>query len=167
MSKSRLALAVSLVLACAIPWASTAAQTNPVEVSNAWARATPGKAENGAAYLTLKSAVADRLTGASTPLAKKAELHQMTMDGTVMKMRQLSGIDLPAGQPVTLKPGAMHVMLVGLTQPLKVGQSFPLTLHFEKSGTETVNVAVERAGAMGPQNAAGGGHMSMPMPAHR
>lgn len=167
MSKSLLAFAVSLLLASALPWAPSGAQTKPVEVSNAWARATPGKAENGAAYLTLEAAGADRLTDVSTPAAKKAELHQMTMDGTVMKMRQIAGIDLPAGQPVTLKPGAMHIMLVGLNQPLKAGQSFPLTLHFAKAGTRVVNVTVEQAGAMGPQKDAGGHTgMSMPMPAH-
>jgi hypothetical protein len=169
MSKSLFAFAVSLLLAFAVPWAPSAAQTKPVEVQNAWARATPAKAENGAAYLTLKSDDADRLTGISTPVAKKAELHKMTMEGTVVKMRQVAGIDLPAGQPVTLKPGAMHIMLVGLTAPLKVGQSFPLTLHFEKAGAQVVNVTVERVGAMGPQkDMGGGGHagMPMPMPAH-
>jgi hypothetical protein len=167
MSKSLFAFAVSLLLASAIPWASSAAQTKPVEVDNAWARATPAKAENGAAYLTLKSDDADRLTGISTPVATKAELHKMTMDGTVMKMRQIAGIDLPAGQSVTLKPGAVHIMLVGLTEPLKAGQSFPLTLHFAKAGAQVVNVIVERVGAMGPQqDMGGGGHAGMPMPAH-
>lgn len=167
MSKSLLAFAVGLLVASALPWAPTAAQTAPVAVDNAWARATPGKAENGAAYLTLKAGAADRLTGVSTPVAKKAELHEMTMDGSIMKMRQIAGIDLPAGQPVTLKPGAAHIMLVGLNAPLKAGQSFPLTLQFEKAGSKMVNVTVEPPGAMGPQPAAGGGHggMSMPMPA--
>ena len=168
MSKSLLAFAVSLLVASALPWAPSAAQTTPVTVDNAWARATPGKAENGAAYLTLKAAAADRLTGVSTPVAGTAELHQMTMDGSVMRMRQIAGIDLPAGQPVTLKPGAVHIMLVGLKEPLKAGQSFPLTLHFAKAGSQMVNVTVQPAGAMGPQTEAGSGHngMSMPMPAH-
>ena len=166
MSKSLLAFAVSLLLASVLPWAPSAAQSKAVEVDNAWARATPGKAETGAAYVTLKAtAGADRLIGATTPVAKKAELHTMTMEGGVMKMRPLTGIDLPAGQPVTLKPGAMHIMLLGLTAPLHAGQSFPLTLQFEKAGTEMVDVSVEQIGAMGPQGE-GDGHMSMPMPAH-
>lgn len=130
--------------------AAAAAQTGSVEVKDAWARATPGKAENGAAYLTLQSPTADRLTGASTPAAQKAELHIMTMEGGMMKMRPLAGVDLPAGQPVVLKPGGMHVMLLGLTQPLRPGQSFPLTLSFEKAGTREVTVSVEEAGSMGP-----------------
>ena len=77
------------------------------------------------------------------------------------------GLDLPAGQPVTLKPGGIHVMLLGLTQPLKTGQSFPLTLHFAKTGTQVVIVKVEKVGAMGPQMGGGGGHAGqMQMPAH-
>ncbi len=170
MSKRMLVFAVSLLAVAALPWAPGMAQTSLVEVNNAWARATPAGAENGAAYLTLVAAAADRLTGVSTPVAKKAELHQMTMDGTVMKMRQIDGIDLPAGRPVTLKPGAVHIMLVGLSHVLQPGQSFPLTLHFEKAGTQVVNVAVGQAGAMGPHTEPGGaqaGQMPMPAPAHR
>ena len=155
MSPKLLALAASLLIA-----GSAAAQTGQIEVKNAWARATPGIAENGAAYLTIVSPVADRLTGVSTPEAKKAELHNMTMEGGIMRMRPLSGVELPAGQPVTLKPGGTHIMLMGLKQPLKQGESFPLTLSFEKTGSKEVTVAVEGPGAMGPQ-AQGMGHMPM------
>jgi len=165
MSTKTLALAAVLLSAFG---AVAAAQTGSVEVTNAWARATPAKAENGAAYLTLQSPTPDRLTGASTPVAKKAELHEMTMERGVMMMGPIEGIDLPAGQPVTLKPGAMHIMLLGLTQPLVAGQSFPVTLSFAKSGTREVTVSIEKAGAMGPGGEAAGGMqmpMSMPMPA--
>ena len=124
------------------------AQTNQLEVSNAWARATPAKAENGAAYVTIVSPTPDRLLSASSPAAKKAELHTMEMAGMVMKMRPLPGLDIPAGQPVALKPGGEHIMLIGLQQPLREGQSFTLTLNFEKAGARTVSVAVEKAGAM-------------------
>ena len=141
------AFAATLLIAGA-----AAAQTGQVEVNNAWARATPGKAENGAAYLTIVSPVADRLTAISTPEAKAAELHNMTMEGGVMKMRPLpGGIDLPAGQPVTLKPGGTHIMLMGLKEPLKQGERFPLTLSFEKAGTKEVTVAIEGPGAMAPR----------------
>jgi copper(I)-binding protein len=145
MSFKFLALAASLVVASA-----ALAQTNQLEVSNAWARATPGKAENGAAYLTIQSPTPDRLLSVSTPVAKKAELHTMSMEGMVMKMRPLAGVDIPAGQPITLKPGGRHVMLLGLDEPLREGQSFPLTLTFEKAGTRTVTVAIEKPGAAGP-----------------
>jgi copper(I)-binding protein len=74
------------------------AQTGPIEIKDAWARATPGRAENGAAYLTIVSPVPDRLTGASSPVAKKVELHTMSMEGGVMRMRPLGGIYRP-GKP--------------------------------------------------------------------
>ena len=143
---------------------AAAAQTGQVEIKDAWARATPGKAENGAAYLTIQSPVTDRLVSVSSPVAKRAGLHTMTMEGSVMKMRPLAGIDLSPNQPVTLKPGGMHIMLEGLNEPLQAGKSFPLTLTFEKAGQRQVEVAVEKPGAMGPEGHAG---MQMPMPGHR
>ena len=72
------------------------------------------------------------------------------MAGTVMQMRPLAALDIPAGQPVTLKPGGEHIMLIGLNGPLREGQSFPLTLTFEKAGAQEVSVAVEKPGAVGP-----------------
>jgi copper(I)-binding protein len=138
-----------LIFAATLTAAGAAsAQTNQLEVSNAWARATPAKAENGAAYVTIVSPTSDRLLSASSPVAKKTELHTMEMAGMVMKMRPIAGLDIPAGQPVALKPGGEHIMLVGLQQPLREGQSFTLTLNFEKAGARTVSVAVEKAGAM-------------------
>jgi len=145
MSIKLVAFAASLVVAT-----SVLAQNSQLEVTNAWARATPAKAENGVAYLTIRSPSADRLVSVSSPVAKKAELHTMEMSGMVMKMRPVAGLDIPAGQPVTLKPGGQHVMLLGLDAPLREGQSFPLTLTFEKAGTRTVTVAIEKPGAAGP-----------------
>jgi periplasmic copper chaperone A len=148
-------LRVLLVIAAVVLGAGAAlAQTGQLRVENAWARATPGGSQIGAAYLTIQSPTVDRLVAASTPVARKAELHTMEMSGMVMKMRPLAGVDIPAGQSVTLVPGGMHIMLLGLKQPLKPGQSFPLTLRFAKAGTRTVNVAVETAGAAGPTPAA-------------
>jgi copper(I)-binding protein len=138
------------IAACLVVANSALAQTGQLEVSNAWARATPAKAENGVAYLTIRSPTPDRLVSVSSPVAKKAELHTMEMAGMVMKMRPLAGLDIPAGQPVTLKPGGEHIMLLGLGGPLQEGQSFPLTLTFEKAGTREVSVAVEKPGAAGP-----------------
>jgi len=74
----------------------------------------------------------------------------MEMAGMVMKMRPLAGLDIPAGQSVTLKPGGEHIMLMGLNGPLREGQSFPLTLTFEKAGAREVTVPVGKAGAAGP-----------------
>jgi copper(I)-binding protein len=145
MSIKLLTFAASLVFASA-----ALAQTNQLEVSDAWARATPAKAESGVAFLTIHTPTPDRLVSVSSPVAKKAELHTMEMAGMVMKMRPLAGLDIPAGQPVTLKPGGEHIMLIGLQHPLREGQSFPLTLNFEKAGAREVTVAVEKPGAAGP-----------------
>ena len=158
-----LVIAGCLLVSLLIPGAA-AAQTGQVEIKDAWARATPGKAENGAAYLTIETLAPDKLVAVSSPAAKKTTLHTMTMDGGVMKMRPLDGLDVPANQPVTLKPGSIHIMLQGLNEPLQAGKSFPLTLTFEKAGERKVEVAVEKPGAMGPEGHAG---MQMPMPAHR
>jgi periplasmic copper chaperone A len=136
-------------------------QTGQIEIKTPWARATPGHAENGTAYLTIVSPTADRLVAVSSPVAKKVELHTMSMQGDVMKMRPLAAIDIPAGQPVTLRPGGMHIMLLGLTQPLREGQSFPLTLSFDHAGPRQVTVAIEKPGAMGPGGEATGSPMHM------
>jgi len=145
MSMKLLAFAASLVAASA-----ALSQPSQLEVNSAWAAATPGKAENGAAYVTIQSPTADRLVSASSPVAKNAEVHTMSMQGMVMKMRPVAGLDIPAGQPVTLKPGGEHIMLMGLNQPLQEGRSFPLTLDFEKAGPRTVTVTVEKAGSRAP-----------------
>jgi len=158
MYRNLSALAAAFLLTLSAPAAM--AQSSNVEIKEAWARATPGGAQTGAAYVTLQSPTGDRLTGASTPVAKMAELHSMTMDNGVMKMRQVDGIDVPAGQAVTLQPNGYHIMLMGLTQPLKEGQTFPLTLTFAKAGNESVTVTVQKVGSMGPAGQSGG--MNMP-----
>ena len=136
--------------------ASAVAQTGQIAIDHAWARATPGNSEIGAAYATIRSSAADRLVAAATPVAAKAELHTVEMAGMVMKMRPVAGLDIPAGTPVSLKPGGYHIMLTGLVRPLRAGETFPLTLTFAKAGARTVTVAVEKVGAAGPPSAAGG-----------
>jgi copper(I)-binding protein len=138
-------------------------QTGQLEIKTPWARATPDRAENGAAYLTIVSPTTDRLTAASSPVAKKVELHTMLMEGGVMKMRPLAAVDIPAGQAVTLSPGGTYIMLLDLTRPLREGQSFPLTLSFDHAGPRQVTVAIENLVAMGPGGQATG---SPPMQMH-
>jgi periplasmic copper chaperone A len=171
MPSKLLALAASLLVFLFA--AGALAQSGSVTLSDAWARATPGGAQTAAAYLTLQSPTGDRLTAVATPAAQKAELHTMTMDGGVMKMRQVDGIDLPPGQAVTLKPGGYHIMLTGLAEPLQEGQSVPLTLTFAKAGNREVTATVQKIGAMGPSATGAGGEtghgMNMPgmtMPMH-
>ena len=143
------------------------AQGGDVQITNAWARAMPAGAQTAAVYVTVESAAGDRLTGASTSAAQEAGFHEMTMDGNVMRMRQVDAVDLPAGKAVTLKPGGYHIMLTGLAKPLKEGDIFPLILEFAKAGAKQVDVRVEKIGAMGPAGGSGGGMnmpgMSMPM----
>jgi periplasmic copper chaperone A len=146
---------------------AAAAQGGNVEIQKPWARATPGGAQTAAIYVTLTSEAGDKLIAASTPAAQKAELHQMTMDGNVMKMRQVDAVDLPQGQAVALKPGGYHIMLTGLTEPLKEGQSIQLTLTFAEAGTRYVTVPVLGVGAAGPAGTSDSSTsmpgMSMPM----
>jgi copper(I)-binding protein len=101
----------------------------------------PGQ-QAGGGFMTLQSAAADRLLGGTTPVAERLELHTMTMEGDVMKMRQIERIDLPAGQRVELKPGGLHVMFIGLKQPLAVGAKVPVTLKFEKAGELKIEMTV-------------------------
>jgi len=143
----------SLLLAAALAAGfavAASAQQSTIAVTDAWARATPQGAKTGAAYVTVanQGSVPDKLVSASTPVAAEAQLHTMTDDNGVMKMRPVSAVDVKPGASVTLKPGGMHVMLMGLKQPLSAGQSFPLTLTFEKAGKVETTVKIAKAGAM-------------------
>ena len=93
MRSTLLALGVSLIISFSS--VAAVAQGGDVEIKNAWARATPGGAQTAAVYVTITSPADDRLTGVSTPVAKEAQLHSMSMDGGVMKMRQVDSVDLP------------------------------------------------------------------------
>ena len=112
-------------------------------VKDAWARPTvPGQTVGGGYFRIDGGPTADRLLAVSADIAQSVELHTMRMDGDVMRMRQLDSVDVPAKQSVEFKPGGMHVMLIGLKTPLKVGNNFPMTLRFEKAGSVSVNVRV-------------------------
>ena len=127
------------------------AQAPAVKVEQAWTRADARAGGNGAVYLTLTArGTPDQLTGASTPVAGMAMLHQTTTEGGVARMREVDGVALPAGQAVTLRPGGYHIMLMDLTRKLKPGDSFPLTLAFAKAPAASVTVSVLKPGARGP-----------------
>ena len=152
----------ALAFACAALSAQTAqahgTRHGAIAIGHPWSHATAPGQPVGGAYLKLdnKGPAGDRLLGASTAVAERVELHSMTMDGDVMRMRALDAIDLPAGRSVALKPGGTHLMLVGLKAPLKAGEKFPLKLRFEKAGEVEVVVNVEgaTAGAAAPMHAA-------------
>ena len=105
-----------------------------VEVSGAWARATmPGQKVAGV-YMQLRSDVQARLVGVKTDAAKTAEVHQMSHEGGVMRMRRLESLDLPAGKTVTLAPGGYHLMLLDILRPLKAGERVSVTLVLDEAG---------------------------------
>lgn len=118
-------------------------------IDHPFARATPPGARSGGAFFIVENAGAasDKLVRVASPVAAAVELHQMAMDGGVMKMRATPALEVRAGDKVELKPGGYHVMLIDLKQPLKAGDNFPLTLTFEGAGTIEVSVEVEAMGA--------------------
>jgi copper(I)-binding protein len=120
-------------------------------IGHPYARTTPPGAQAGGAYLSIenKGKVADRLLRASSPRAGSVELHSMSMDGNVMRMRQVPAIDIAPGATVKLAPGGLHIMLQDLRQPLKKGEKFPLTLVFERAGELRVDLVVEDAAPAG------------------
>jgi periplasmic copper chaperone A len=131
------------VLAAGLLLMASATFAQAPQVSAAWARPTVEGQRGGGGFLTITGgAAADKLLGASAEVSKVVELHSMSMDGHVMKMRAVSAIDVPAGATVKLEPGGLHLMFIDLKAPLQNGKSFPLTLKFEKAGEMTVQVAV-------------------------
>ncbi len=150
------------LLIATITSGTPSANTSSISVSDAWSRATMST-EAGGVYLTIVNrGVADNLVGVDTPIATQAQLHEMTMTGNVMAMRPLADLPIAAGQTIRLNPNGDHIMLDSMTHPLRMGQSFPITLHLRHAGAVTVVVHVGSAGAQGPTTGMPKG-MSMPM----
>jgi len=130
---------VALLLVCA---GASQAQVQ-VQVKDAWARSSvQGQTATGA-FMSLTSAEGARLVGASSPVAGVVEIHEMSMEGNVMRMRPVPGIDLPPGRSVVLKPGGYHVMLLDLKRPLKVGERVPVELRLETRDKRLVSQPIE------------------------
>jgi copper(I)-binding protein len=138
---SRALRALCVLAALAAPAAF--AQSTSVKVENAWARASAPGQKAGSVYVDLTSASDAALVAARSPLAARAELHSMSTEGGVMRMRALPRVELPAGRTVKLAPGGMHVMLVDLKQPLKAGDKVPLTLSVQSSGMSLTTLKIE------------------------
>ena len=120
-----------------------------IEIKHPWSRATPKGSEVAGGYMKLinTGTTADRLIGGTNAAAGKFEIHEMSMDGGVMKMRPLpNGIEIKPGETVELKPGSYHLMFVGLKEPFEKGKRVKGTLQFEKAGTVEVEYAVEAVG---------------------
>ena len=128
-------------LASALVLAASAAHAQ-VTVDKPWVRTTVAQQTTSAAYLTITSAQGGKLVDASSPIATSVEVHEMKMDGDLMKMRSVDALPLPAGKPVEMKPNGFHMMLMGLKAPLKAGDVVPIKLVVEdaKGKRQTVHV---------------------------
>ena len=131
-----------------------------LHIDHPWARATAPQQQNGAAYFTVTNHgnTADRLVAAASPVAATVELHTHAVDSEgVMRMREVQSIEVPAGEAAALRPGGLHIMLIGLENRLVEGEAFPLTLVFEAAGEIEVEVQVE-AVTFGVGDAPAAGH---------
>jgi len=146
MLKKLLLLAALLSPACYV--AAHEYAKGHLAIAHPWSMELPPNAPTVAAYFVISNAGpdADRLTGVDSPIAGAAQLHEHVNKDGLMKMQQVPTVDIPAGGAVTFAPMAYHVMLLDLKDrsTLTDGQTFPLTLHFEKTGDVTVQVIVQK-----------------------
>lgn len=153
------------VLATVLTLAAGLVSAQTVEVSGAWARASvPGQTATGA-FMTLTAKEGAKLVSVASPVAGVAEVHEMSMDGGVMRMRAVQGgLDLPAGKAIALKPGAYHVMLMDLKKPLVKGSTIAMTLVFKDAKGQESKLEVAVPVSMTPPG--GAAPMAMPAGAH-
>src|SRR5450631_3153008 len=144
----------ALLFACASAAGTASAHDyalKSLKIDHPFARATPPGSKTGGVFVTVENtgSQSDRLMSVSSPVAGVAELHEMSVDAGVMRMRGVAALEVKPGETLQLKPGGYHVMLSELRQPLKVGDKFPLILRFENAGAVEVSVWVEEMGARG------------------
>jgi hypothetical protein len=151
----------ALIAACIVTGvlASSAAAAHgykkgDIYIRHPWARATPPGARVAAGYMEIRNSgkQADRVIGASTPHAERVEFHVMAHEGGVMKMREVPSLEIPAGQRLTLRPGGLHLMMVGLKRPLAKDERIPLALRFERTGAIQVELRVQAADSTKPHH---------------
>ncbi|MEZ6024192.1 MAG: copper chaperone PCu(A)C [Hyphomonadaceae bacterium] len=152
--RSIAAVAVFALAACTPPAATpeqTAEQGTPaITLVDPWAGATPDGATVGAGYVVLRNEGdgADRLVSATSPRAGHVELHEMRMEGDMMRMSPVEAIDVPAHGETALAPGGLHIMFIDIPAPLAEGESIPVTLHFEQQGDVEAVFVVRQRDAM-------------------
>jgi copper(I)-binding protein len=145
----------SLVVIAALTLSTSAMAQEGIALGSSYARASVPGQNSGAVYLSLenKSARADALVAVSSPLAQSVEMHTMSMQDNVMRMREVTRIDLPAGAALGMQPGkGYHLMLIGLKAPLKAGEQVPLTLRFQHAAAIQTSVPVQDNMAGMPMN---------------
>ena len=157
----------SIILAAAVAFAAVSSASahdvtaGSLKIEKPWVRATPKGARVGGGYMKITNTgtAADRLVGGESASAGRFEVHEMSMDGGVMKMRQLpQGLVIKPGETVEFKPGGYHVMFLDLSKPFTQGEAVKATLQFEKAGKVDVDFAVEGIGAQSGGDHSGGGH---------
>ncbi len=146
----RLILATALSV-LAMPAMAQDYKVGSLEITTPWTRATPPSARTGGGFMTItnKGTTADRLVAVRSNASDKVEIHEMQMDGNVMRMRELAqGLEIPPGATVMLKPGSYHIMFMELKAPIAKDAKVPLTLVFEKAGSVDVQLTAQAMGAM-------------------
>jgi periplasmic copper chaperone A len=157
-------LALALAQLAAAPAQATDYDVGSIHISSSWARATPKGAASAAAYMmiTNNGKTSDRVSCVSSNASAECQIHTMTMDNGVMKMRPVeSGLEIKPGETVTLKPSGAHLMLIRLKRPLEQGQTVTASLKFEYAGAIDVEYPVAAIGAVAPGAPASGGSMRM------
>ncbi len=143
-------IALALIAALAAPASAQITRHGSITAADPWSRATSSRASIGAGYVTVRNAgaQADRLVSATSPRAAKVEIHTMSLDDGIMRMRPLpNGLEVPAGGEALLAPGGNHIMLIGLKSPLKAGERVPATLRFARAGDVMIQFKVVGAGS--------------------
>lgn len=136
-------------------------QVGSLSIQHPWSRETAAGQAVGGGFLTITNAGGrdDLLVSGSSPVAAEVQLHTMSMDGGIMRMRQMTdGIAIPAKGAVELRPGGFHIMFMGLKRQLKQGEHFPVTLRFQRAGRVTVQFTVQPIGSTGPMEGGHAGH---------
>jgi copper(I)-binding protein len=148
----------------AVPAQADDYDVGSMHIASPWARATPKGASAGAGYMTItnKGTAPDRVSCVSDDASAQCQIHSMTMEDGVMKMRPVEGgLEIKPGETITLQPGGYHVMFVGLTHALEQGKTVDVKLKFDTAGTVDVQYPIAAIGAPAPSGAAAGGSTMM------
>ena len=150
MISSKSVLVLSILVLTFFSAHAQNAHVGSVQIENAYTRSTvPGQMAAGGFMKIENKGAADQLISASSPVAGEVQLHEMAMEGNVMKMRQVKEVLVPAGGAVELKPGGMHLMFMNIKAPLAAGETVPVKLKFAKAGEVEVKFPVNAMGAQG------------------
>ena len=145
---------VAVLLMAALPALPHSYEKGELQIRHPWARATPPGTSVGVGYFEIRNngSQPDRLLSATSPAAKRVEMHITEHADNVAKMRHLRSFEVPARERLTLEPNGAHLMLVDLLQPLEKGKRFPMKLRFERAGEIDVEFEVQELGSRHPRH---------------